>query len=471
MKALNHDQRDPNIPSQYQGLMERIVPMKSTERFALPGRVLNRRDFMRLSALAAAGFVCGCATNPVTGKSQLMLMSEQEEIQIDRQNAPFQLSADYGITQDRRLQAYIDATGQRLALASHRPRMPYRFNVVNATYINAYAFPGGTISATRGILLKLSDEAELASLLGHELGHVNARHTARQMSQAMLTQVLVGGAAAIAGTQASALGDLTAQLGSIGAGALLASYSRDNEREADDLGLRYMAAADYNPRGFVGLMEMLRTLNKQQPNAVQLLFSTHPMSDERYQTAANAVRTRYPQDRGSLYRDRYMDHTVELRRMQGAIEAMQDGEKEMGQENFDAAATQFQQALKAAPQDYTANLLMAKCRYAQKRFEETERYAAAAQQAYPGEAQSYFVSGFARLQTRQFDKAFRDFEAYDVRLPKNPEIVFLKGYAQEGAERKKEAARYYVDYLNVVQKGPQAQHAYQRLVQWGYVRQ
>ena len=432
---------------------------------------LNRRDFIRLSTLAAAGLLSGCAANPVTGRSQLMLMSEQEEIQIDRQNSPYQLSSDYGITQDRRLEAYVDQVGQRLAVVSHRPRMPYRFNVVNATYINAYAFPGGTISATRGILLKLNDEAELASLLGHELGHVNARHTASQMSKAMLTQTLVGGAAAIVGTQASALGDLTAQLGSIGAGALLASYSRDNEREADDLGLRYMAGAGYDPRGFVELMEMLRTLNKQKPNAVQTLFSTHPMSDERYQTAVSAVRTGYPQGTGTLYRERYMDETAGLRQIQGAIEAMQNGEKEMGRENFDGAAAQFQQALRIAPRDYTANLMMAKCRYAQKRFEEAERYAAAAQQAYPGEAQSYLVSGFARLQTSRFDAAFRDFEAYDVRLPKNPEILFLKGYAQEGAQRQQEAARFYADYLKVVQQGPQAQHAYQRLVQWGYIRQ
>ena len=157
--------------------------MTTATHDALTDRGLSRRDFIRLSALAAAGLLSGCATNPVTGESQFMLMSEQEEIQIDRQNSPYQLSADYGITQDRRLEAYINETGQRLATLTHRPRMPYRFNVVNATYINAYAFPGGTISATRGILLKLNDEAELASLLGHELGHVNARHTAQQMSK------------------------------------------------------------------------------------------------------------------------------------------------------------------------------------------------------------------------------------------------------------------------------------------------
>ena len=195
------------------------------------------------------------------------------------------------------------------------------------------------------------------------------------------------------------------------------------------------------------------------------------MSDERYQTAVNAVRTHYSQAKGALYRERYMDQTAGLRRIQGAIQAMQNGEQEMGRENYDSAAAQFQQALRIAPQDYAANLMMAKCQYTQKRFQEAERYAVAAQQAYPGEAQSYIVSGASNLQTRRFDAAFRDFEAYDIRLPNNPEILFLKGYAQEGAQRQPEAARYYTDYLKVVQQGAQAQHAYQRLVQWGYLRQ
>ena len=431
---------------------------------------MNRRDFIRLSTLAAAGLVSGCAANPVTGRSQLMLMSEQEEIQIDRQNSPFQLSSDYGTIQDHALQGYLAEVGLGLAALSHRPRMPYRFNGVNATYINAYAFPGGTICATRGILLKLNDEGELASLLGHELGHVNARHTARQMSQAMLTQVLVGGAAAVVGSQSNALGDLTAQLGSIGAGALLASYSRDNEREADDLGLRYMAAAGYDPRGFVGLMEMLRNLNQQKPNAVQTLFSTHPMSEERYQDALDAVRTRYPRSSGALYRERYMDQTAGLRRIQGAVEAMQNGEKEMARESFDNAADQFQKALGIAPRDYVANLMMAKCRFAQKRFEEAQRYAVAAQQIYPGEAQSYLVSGFARLQNARFDAALRDIEAYDVRLPNDPNTLFRKGYIQEKAGRKDEASDLYLAYLGKVRQGPQAEYAYKQLVQWGKIR-
>ena len=130
----------------------------------LNDNLMTRRRFLWLSSMAAAGFAAGCATNPVTGKSQLMLVSEDQEIQIDQQYAPYQFSADYGTAQDKALNSYIDRTGKNMAAGTHRTRMPYNFHVVNATYVNAYAFPGGTIACTRGILLSLENEAELAAL-------------------------------------------------------------------------------------------------------------------------------------------------------------------------------------------------------------------------------------------------------------------------------------------------------------------
>jgi predicted Zn-dependent protease len=445
--------------------------MKLTPKGILAAGGLSRREFICGSALAAAGWMAGCATNPVTGKSQFMLISEQDELEVDRQHVPLQFSADYGVTQDRQLGDYLARTGKRLVPGTHRPQLPYRFEVVNATYVNAYAFPGGSIAATRGILLKIDNEAELASLLGHELGHVNARHTAQQMSKAALTETLVGGVSAMAGGQNSAVGGLVGQVGAIGAGALLASYSRDNEREADDLGLRYMAAAGYNPDGFEDLMDMLRSLNRHKANAVELLFATHPMSEERYQTAIEAIRTRYPDRAGKpIYRERYQDQTASLRRMADAIEAMQNGETEMAREKFTAAETQFQTALKKAPRDYTAHVLMAKCQYVQERFDRAAQYARDASQIYPQEPQAQLIMGVARIATGKFDDAFDNFDQYDRMLPGNPDLIFLKGLAREGAQRQNEAARLYIAYLKVVQQGPHAQHAYQRLVDWGYVR-
>lgn len=249
---------------------------------------LTRRQFLRLSAImTAAGLVpvWGCAIDPVTGRTQLTMLTKDQEIAIDRQQSPFQFSSDYGVVQDKSLNQYINQVGNDLAPFTHRPDMPYNFQCVNATYVNAYAFPGGSIAVTRGILLTLENEAELAALLGHELGHVNARHTAEQVTKSQLSSLVVGGLAILADSQAKGLGNLTQQLGALGQGLYLAKYSRDNEREADYLGHEYMVKAGYGSPGFVGLMEMLNTLNKQQPTSAQVLFSTHPMSVERLTAA------------------------------------------------------------------------------------------------------------------------------------------------------------------------------------------
>ena len=203
-----------------------------------------------------------------------MLVSEGEEIQIDKQNSPHQFSSDYGPLQDEALNRYINGIGQRMAARTHRPNMPYSFRGVNATYVNAYAFPGGSIAATRGILLELDNEAELAALIGHELGHVNARHTAERMTTGVLTQAVVSGLSIYAGTKSEAAGQLASTLGMLGAGALLASYSRDNEREADALGMEYMVRAGYGSNGFVGLMDMLNSMPKRKPGAIELMFTT-----------------------------------------------------------------------------------------------------------------------------------------------------------------------------------------------------
>ena len=436
-----------------------------------PVATMSRRRFLSLSALSAAAWISGCATDPVTGKSQLMLVSEQMEINIDKQNSPHQFSTDYGISQEAALNAYLKETGNRLAAISHRPGMPYSFQAVNATYVNAYAFPGGSIGITRGILLKLDDEAELASLLGHEIGHVNARHTAEQMSKGVLTQALLSGISLYAGVQAPGYDQLVSQLGMLAAGALLASYSRDNEREADDLGMAYMVQARYGTGGFIGLMNMLNTMSKHQMNTFEVLFATHPMSDERYETAVKTAQTRYASAKSRpVYRQRYMDHTAKLRAIQGAVEEMQNGEKEMAKADYLRAEQHFKTALERAPEDYAGLCLMTKCKLAQKKDRDALTYAEKATQVYPGEAQARHLAGYTKIRLKQYDAAYADFNTYEEMLPGNPNTVFFKGLSLEGMGRPSAAAGQYQRYLQAVRQGRQAQYAYQRLVQWGYIR-
>jgi len=432
---------------------------------------ISRREFLWTASMGTAGFLFGCAANPVTGKSQFMLVSEAQEIEMDREKSPHQFSSDYGSLQDVSLNQYIDRTGKKIAALTHRPRMPYSFRGVNAVYANAYAFPGGSIAATRGILVELDNEAELAALLGHEMGHVNARHTAEQMSKSALTNALIGGVASYAGTQSYGLGQLTSQLGMLGAGALLASYSRDNEREADALGLGYMVKAGYNSKGFVGLMDVLRSLSKDRPSAIELMFATHPMSDERYRTAVKSVETRYRHAQHfPLYRERYMDHTAKLRSMKESIKTLQKGERSLAKGNYGEAETYITKALKQVPDDYVGLVMMSKYQMVRKKYSEAGRFAEKAKKIYPAEAQAYHLSGFAKIKQKKYAAAYEEFKHYEKILPNNPNIIFYQGFTLEGMQHRKESAREYYRYLRIVNQGDKAKYAYQRLVEWGYVK-
>lgn len=432
---------------------------------------LSRREFIWMASLSTAGLAAGCATNPVSGKSQLMLMSEAQEIQLDKQHSPRQFSMDYGPVQDTKLNDYLQETGTKMAKHTHRPQMPYSFRAVNATYVNAYAFPGGSIATTRGILLSLENEAELAALLGHELGHVNARHSAEQMSKGTLTQAVLMGATIAASTQGEGWGQLAQIAGMVGGSALLARYSRDNERQADSLGMEYMVRSQYSPEGMVGLMDVLKGLSKHKPGISQVLFSSHPMSTERYDTAVGRAKSSYPQaQKNPVHRERYMDMTADLRKKKGAIETMQKAEIDMARKKFPQAEKSLGQALMQAPGDYAGLMMMSKCLLAQKKNTEAKQFADKAKQVYPQEAQAYHASGFAAIRLKQYNKALSDFGRYDQLLPGDPNTGFFKGLALEGMHQRPAAAKAYRQYLQQVRQGNMAKHAYQRLNQWGYVR-
>jgi len=431
----------------------------------------TRRNFLKAAALSILGLTTGCAANPVTGESQLMLVSRDQEISIDKQQSPYQFSADYGAVQDSALNQYVNDVGMGLARTSHRADMPYSFRPLNAIYVNAYAFPGGSIGLTRAIMLELDNEAELAALLGHELGHVNARHTAARMSKGQLTSLVVGLGAAVAGAVHEDMGDIAAGLGNLGAGALLARYSREDERQADDLGMLYMMRAEYNTDGMVGLMDMLNEQHREKPGALELMFATHPMSSERLATARRSAAGKYATSAEyRMNRERYLDNTASLRRIGPAIGEMQKGSSLMGKKNYAQAADHFETALNQAPDDYAGLLLLAKCHLVQKNYADAARRATKAVAVYPEEPQARQVAGMAQLGTREYNKALDNFTAYEKKRPGNPYTGFYKGLALEKLGNREDAANQYYRFLQSVNQGDQAKYAYSRLKEWGYVR-
>ena len=442
-----------------------------------PRADLSRRAFLQLMAAAAGAatgptLLSGCATDPVTGRSTLVGLDEQQEVAIDRQHAPVQFSSDYGATQDDVLNRYVAEVGASQWTRSHRPQMPYSARAVNANYINAYTFPGGSIAVTRGIMLEVQNEDELAGLLGHEIGHVNARHAAERAGRAQIAQI--GSIAAQVGLAAAGLGDLggyASQITQVGASALLASYSRDDEREADALGMEYMTRAGYNADGMVSLMNILRREAREQPSMVETMFASHPMSDERYATAQNAAASKYAASRAAkLKRERYMDSTASLRTVAPAIQAERRGETLLAARKAPEAEREFAQALKLAPNDYTGLVLMTQAKLVQKQYAQAEPFVDRAVAVYPSEGQALKLGGMVKLAQKKPDVAFQRFDAYDKALPGNPATAFFKGASMEAMQRRKEAAQYYVQYLRAGGEGPPAQHAQTRLQQWGVIR-
>jgi len=244
------------------------------------------------SGLVAAG---GCATNPVTGRSQLALISEQQEIALGKQSHQ-EILATMGTYDDPELQAYVDRIGQRLAKASERPNLPWTFTVIDDPSVNAFALPGGFIYLTRGILGSMSSEAEMVSVLGHEIGHVTARHAVSRLSKAQLANLGLA-AGMILSPDLRDYGNLV----QTGVGVLFLKFSRDDERQADDLGFRYMNRAGYDPHQMV---EMFRVLDRvstiggggRLPN----WLATHPNPGDRIERIEQDIAQTAPAGLGTV---------------------------------------------------------------------------------------------------------------------------------------------------------------------------
>ena len=227
------------------------------------------RTFAALCALA--GLLAGCATNPATGEKQFSLISEGQEIQMGLENDTA-VVASMGLDPDSGRQRYVRELGLRLARVSERPNLPWTFRVIDDPVVNAFAIPGGHIYVTRGILAHLSNEAELASVIGHEIGHVTARHSVTQMSQQQLAQLgLVVGVALKPGLARYA--GIAVQ----GLQILFLKYSRDDESQADQLGLRYMRRGGYDVHRMPDVFTLLdRVSQAGGAGRVPDWLSTHP---------------------------------------------------------------------------------------------------------------------------------------------------------------------------------------------------
>ena len=256
----------------------------------------------RALLLAAALLPLACATNPATGRREIMLISQDQEIAMGREYDP-QIVASIGLYPDTAVQRYVQELGARLAAQSERPGLPWTFRVLDDPTVNAFAVPGGFIYITRGIMAHLGSEAQLAAVIGHEIGHVTARHSASQMSQQQLAQIGLAVGAAVSERFAQ-YADLAGQ----GLGVLFLKYSRDDESQADALGLRYMRKTNHDVREMPPVFAMLASLNPAgEGGKMPEWMMTHPAPEDRF-TRISALIQRQPQDTTGaiVLRDAYL---------------------------------------------------------------------------------------------------------------------------------------------------------------------
>ena len=250
----------------------------------------ERRSVRPLAALVLTAVSTACATNPVTGSRELAFMSEAREIEIGRQ-ADAQIRAEMAVYDDAALQEWVEEIGYGLAAVSHRPELPWQFTIVDTPAVNAFALPGGFIYLTRGLMAYLNDEAELAGVLGHEIGHVTARHSVQAYSRVagaqmslLLTQIFMPPMRSRYGAPSAT--DAAGE----GLALLLLKFGREDERQADRLGAEYAVASGWDPRG-VG--DMLRTLGRiadtTDRRGIPNWLATHPDPADRVAGVAGTV--------------------------------------------------------------------------------------------------------------------------------------------------------------------------------------
>jgi predicted Zn-dependent protease len=271
-----------------------------------------RRVCLSLSSLLVVGLIAlgpaGCARNPVTGKNELSLVSESQEIEMGKQSAQ-EVAQTIGIYPDPALNAYVSAIGMKMAKASERPNLPWEFHVVNDASVNAFALPGGFIYVTRGLLTAINDEAELATVVGHEIGHVTNRHSVQQISKQQVASLGLGIGSILSSDIARVAG-----VASQGMQLLFLKYSRDAESQADKAGFRYALGQNYDVREMANVFQTLERVGEMAgAGKTPEWLSTHPDPGNRIQATQARLDTLHRDLSNTVRnRDQYLQHLQNL---------------------------------------------------------------------------------------------------------------------------------------------------------------
>ncbi len=400
-----------------------------------------RRVLLAVSVLATV--VAGCTVNPVTGKNQLDLMGEAQELELGSQLYQPYVQQSLGPVNDQAAQGEVAKVGLSLAAVSHRPQLPYEFTAINDPSVNAFALPGGKICITRGLLARLESVDGMAAVLGHEIGHVTARHAVAAYNRQILAGAIMLGAAVYAGTSDDDAAPWIGLGAMIGTQLALAKYSRDQERQSDDLGINYIVAAGYAPRGMVETHKVLLEQQKRTPNLLETMFASHPMSAERLATAERRLAGLPPEVR---------DRPADVARYRSTFERVINDRAAWdlaaeGQQLVDArkpkeGAAKLAEAARKAPHSGVMRTLHSLSLLSLKQREDAIALAEEGARLDGGVFVCQLVAGQLLVEPRPAE-AIERLDAAEKLLPGMAEVAYFRGRAFEKLNRKNEAVQAY----------------------------
>lgn len=383
--------------------------------------------------------ISGCITNPVTGNREIRLVSEGQELAMGQQSyAPLTQMEGGKYTVDPALGAYVASVGRKMASVSDR-KLPYEFVVLNNPVPNAWALPGGKIGINTGLLWELGSEAELAAVLGHEVIHAAAGHSARSQTRGMGLQLAVMSVAVGLGDKDYA--NMALGAAQLGAGLISSKYGRDAELESDEFGMNYMKRAGYNPQAAVALQEtFVRLSGGRQQQGFERFFSTHPPSQDRVAANQRSV-ARLGAD-GAMHTERYQQAIAKLKRSRPAYEALNKGKEALANKNYGVALAYADQAIKADSREAHFHILRGDVFMAQKRYYD----ALTSYQNALRNNQNYFAGwlgrGVAQYNLGKRSAAKADLEKSIKMLPTVAAHYALGNIARDGGDSKTALGHY-----------------------------
>ena len=460
-----------------------------------------RTHILYLIVLGVISFLlAGCATNPVTGQQELMLVSESDEIKLGNElypNALWSGEGGGGEYKDPQLKSYLGSVVANIHRVSHRPNLPVDFSVQNSSLPNAWAIPGHVV-ITRGLLSGLDNEAEFAYVMGHEIGHVSARHSAKQLTYGMVGQMLLGGiGVALAGSEYS---DAALALGSAGAGLVLAKFSRNDELQADRLGVAYMTKLGYDPRYALSAHKNLGKvsdryarsagLSRQESSFFSELLASHPRTSirieeiqaminetprspvsgdgsarQRFQGATAGIRNvnevyinYYDKAARSLEKNNpkealaYLDQAIARNPYQAPFYALY-GNILFKQKSMPEAERYYVKALSLDGNYQPALRGLGAIKYAGNNYPESARYLQRSLQLFPQDPASNYFMGMMYYKTRQYKYAIGYLKPFSESVPNHPRIHAILGQCYEGAGDYQSAYAQYTMQLKVAPGG------------------